>query len=199
MLSDSAGQSADGVGSDTDEASGGSNAAALVEVLKHGQGLRLGELAVTEGRARALGEAVVAGLAGEQADVVLLAGAGADREIAGVAAGVEGAVGVLRAAARAVVQAENRSEQRGSDEVQGSRPGVAPILRCSPAHGSIILRHDPKIGALSKDYECYDGCKHLIRNKLRLRQSLCSDDCQTPRPPWPSAFGSTGNTPSAWS
>jgi hypothetical protein len=88
MRSDSAGQSADGVGSDTDEASGGANAAARVEVLKHGQGPRLGEMAVKEGRALALGEAVFAGLAVEQADVVLLAGAGADREIAGVAARV---------------------------------------------------------------------------------------------------------------
>jgi hypothetical protein len=70
-------------------------------------------MAVEEGRALALGEAALAGVAVEQADVVLLPVAGADREIAGIAAGVEGALGVLTAKAREVVHAEHRSEQRG--------------------------------------------------------------------------------------
>ena len=75
MLPGAAGQSADGVGVDTDEASGLSNAAAVVEVLKHGEGLLFGEVAVEQGRPLALGEAVLAGVAGEESDVVLRAGA----------------------------------------------------------------------------------------------------------------------------
>jgi hypothetical protein len=143
MLPSDAGQATDGVRIDADEASGGADAAALVEVLKHGEGLLLGQMGVKEGRPLALGEAVLAGVTVEQSDVVELAVAGADREIAGVAAGVEGAVGVLAAEAREVVHAEDRTEQRGSDEVKGSRPDVAPILRGSPAQGSIFLRHYP--------------------------------------------------------
>jgi hypothetical protein len=105
MLSDHAGQSPDGVGIDADQASGGADATALVEVLEHGEGLRLGEMAVEQGRALALGEAVLAGLAVEKSDVVLLAVAGADREIAGVTDAVEGTLGVLTAEACEVVHA----------------------------------------------------------------------------------------------
>jgi hypothetical protein len=152
MLSGDAGQATDRVLIDPDEASGGSNAAALVEVLKHGVGLLLGEMAVEEGRPLALGEAVLARLAVQQSDVVLLAVAGADREIAGIAAGVEGALGVLTAEAREVVHAEDRTEQRGSDEFKGSRPDMAPILRSSPARGSIILRHYRKTVVIKFGY-----------------------------------------------
>ena len=105
MPASDAGQSADGVGVDADEAPCGANAAALVEVLEDGEGLLLGEMAVEEGRALALGEAVFAGAAVEQSDVVLFAVAGADRQVAGVATGIEGAVGVLTAEAREVVHA----------------------------------------------------------------------------------------------
>src|SRR5512142_980116 len=56
MLSGDAGQSADGVGIDADHPSGGADAAALVEVLKHGEGLLFGEMAVEQGRALARGE-----------------------------------------------------------------------------------------------------------------------------------------------
>jgi hypothetical protein len=105
MLSGDAGQSDDGVGIDPDQASGGADATALIQVLEDGEGLLLGEMAVEEGRALALGEAVLAGLAVEQADVVLCAVSVADREIAGVSARVEGAAGVLTAEAREVVHA----------------------------------------------------------------------------------------------
>ena len=141
MLSDDAGQPSDGVGVDADQASGGADAAALVEVLEHGEGLLLGEMAVEQGRALALGEARLARLAVEQSDVALLAVAGADREIAGVTGAVEGALRVLTAEAREVVHAGDRSEQRRSDEVRGYKPDVAPILRCSPVQCSVILRH----------------------------------------------------------
>ena len=107
MLPGDAGQSADGVLIDADEAPGLSDAAALVEVLKHGVGLLLGEMAVEEGRPVALGEAALAGVAVEESDVVPCAVVGADREIASVASGVEGAVGVLTAEACEVIHAEN--------------------------------------------------------------------------------------------
>src|SRR4051812_36935523 len=105
MLSGDAGQPSDGVGVDADEASGLSDAAAVVEVPEHVEGLPLREMAVEEGRALAFGEAVLARLAVEQADVVLRAVSVADREIAGVSARVEGTVGVLTAEAREVVHA----------------------------------------------------------------------------------------------
>src|SRR5947209_7619682 len=41
----------------------------------------------------------------------------------------------------------DRSGPRGSDEVRGFQADVAPILRCSPAHGSVIFRHDQTTGA----------------------------------------------------
>ena len=46
MLPDDAGQASDGVGIDADQASGGADAAALVEVLEHGEGLLSGEMTV---------------------------------------------------------------------------------------------------------------------------------------------------------
>jgi hypothetical protein len=142
MLPGSAGQAADGVLINADKPPGGADAAALVQVLEDGEGLLLGEMAVEEGRPLALGEAVLAGVAVKQSDVVLVAVAGADREIAGVAAGIDGAVGVLAAEAREVVHAAERSGQKGSDKVRRYEPDAAPILRCSPAQGSVILRHD---------------------------------------------------------
>jgi hypothetical protein len=111
-------------------------------VLEDGEGLSFGEMAMEQGRALAFGEAVLAGLAVEQSDVVLLAVAGADREIASVTGAVEGALRVLTAEAREVVHAGDRSEQRRSDEVRGrDEPEVANILRCSPVQCSVILRH----------------------------------------------------------
>jgi hypothetical protein len=73
MLSGDAGQPSDGVGINADQASGGADATALVEVPEHGESLLLGEMAVEQGRALALGEAISARLTVEQSDVVLLA------------------------------------------------------------------------------------------------------------------------------
>jgi hypothetical protein len=107
VLSGDAGQSDDGVGIDADQASGGADAAALVEVLEHGAGLVVGEMGVEQGRPLAFGEAVLAGVAVEQSDVVLFSVAGADREIAGVAPRLEGTLGILATEARKVVHAED--------------------------------------------------------------------------------------------
>ena len=124
---------------DTDEASGGPDAATLVEVVQDGEGLVLGQMGVEQGRALALGEAVLAGLAVEQADVVEFAVAGADGEVAGVTETVGGTVGILAAEASEVVHAGDRSGLRGSNTIMGDKPDAAPILRSSPTQCSIIL------------------------------------------------------------
>jgi hypothetical protein len=104
MLPDHPRQPDDGVAMDADQTLGLSDAAALAEVLEHGVGLVLGPVGMGQGRAPAFGEAVFAGVAGEEPDVVTLAVVGADGEIPGVASAVEGAVGSLAAEAREVVQ-----------------------------------------------------------------------------------------------
>jgi hypothetical protein len=98
-------------------------------------------MGVEQGRALALGEAVLARLAVEQADVVPLAIAGADGEIAGVAAGVEGALGVLAAEAREVVHGEGWHGMPGRDETSGWKRKTALILRQILHHGSTDLGH----------------------------------------------------------
>jgi hypothetical protein len=92
MLSDDAGQPSDGIGINADQAPGGADATALVEVLEHSESLFFGEMAVEQSRALALGEARLARLAVEQSDVVLFAVAGAGREVAGITRAVEGAL-----------------------------------------------------------------------------------------------------------
>jgi hypothetical protein len=146
MLSDNTGQASDRVGIDTDQASGGADTAALVEVLEHGEGLFFGEVAVEQGRALTFGEAVLAELAVEQSDVVLLAVAGADREVPSVTLTVEGAFGVLTAEACEVVHARDRSEQRKFDEVRGDEPDLAHILRCSSDQCSVFSNPQARPG-----------------------------------------------------
>jgi hypothetical protein len=145
MLPDHAGQPPDGVGVAADRATGRADAAALVEVLEHGEGPLLGEMAVERGRALALGEAALAGPAAEQSDVVRPAVTGAGREIAGVADAAGGALGVLTAEACEVIHAGDRSGRGRFDEVRGDEPDVAHILRCSPVRCSVILSHDRKL------------------------------------------------------
>jgi hypothetical protein len=65
MAAGGAGQSDDGVAMDPDEPLGLSNAATVVEVGKDGASLVVGEPAIEEGRALALGEAGLAGVAVE--------------------------------------------------------------------------------------------------------------------------------------
>ena len=76
LLSGDAGQSNDGV-------------------VEDGWGGRVGETAAGQGRALAFGDTGAAGVLGEQPESVLLAGAGADRVVAGVASVVERAVNAL--------------------------------------------------------------------------------------------------------
>jgi hypothetical protein len=96
-------QADDGIAVDVDQAPRLSDAAALTEVLEHGAGLLLGQVGVEKRRALAFGEAVLAGVAVEQPDVVLFAVAVTDGEVCGVALAVEGACGILAAEACEVV------------------------------------------------------------------------------------------------
>jgi hypothetical protein len=102
---------------DVDEPPGLADAAALGEVLEDGAGLLLGEVAVEQGRALTLGEAALAGVAVEQADVVVLAVAGADREVARGASAVERAIGYLAAEAVEVVHGIVAPGRRACDGV----------------------------------------------------------------------------------
>jgi hypothetical protein len=87
----------DGVLIDADEAGGLSNAAAVLEVLEDREGLVVGQARAEQGRAFALGEAHLAGAAGEQAALFVLAVAEGDAEVASATPAVVGAMGVLAA------------------------------------------------------------------------------------------------------
>jgi hypothetical protein len=141
MLSGPAGQAGDGIGVDADETSGGADAVALGQVVQDGAGLLLGQMAVKEGRALAFGEAVLAGVAVEEANGIELAVAGANREIAGVALTVAGAVGVLAAEAREVVHVGERSGANGGIPITRCRRDTLRILRRSPAQCSMMVGH----------------------------------------------------------
>src|SRR5512135_1782229 len=69
------------VGGHADESGGGPHAVAVGQVPEHRDGLVLGQLGAEQGRALALGEAVAAGSAVEQADVLVRAVAGADGQV----------------------------------------------------------------------------------------------------------------------
>lgn len=103
MLSGQFRQADDAISVDVDQASGLSDAAAFGEVWEDGAGLLLGQVGVEQRGALALGEAGLAGVTGEQSDVVRFAVAVADREVCGVASAVQGALGILAAEAREVV------------------------------------------------------------------------------------------------
>jgi hypothetical protein len=109
-------QADDRIGVDVDQAPGLPDATAFAEVVEDRAGLLLGEMAMEQGRALALGEAVLAGVAVEQSDVVVLAVAGADREVTGVAPSEEGAVGILAAEAREIVHGMEVPRRPGRDE-----------------------------------------------------------------------------------
>jgi hypothetical protein len=146
MLSDHPGQSDDGVAVDADQTFGLSDAAALGEVLEHGVGLVLGQMGVEQGRALALGEAVLAGVAVEQPDVISLAVAGADREVSGVAFAEEGAIRFLAAEAREVVHMVEWPGRRGNVGFGGWQRDESSITTSSPLQlfYSTIPGHHPK-------------------------------------------------------
>jgi hypothetical protein len=144
VLSGGAGESDDGVAMDADEAPGGADAATLVEVLKHGVGLLLGQMAAVERRAFAFGEAGAAAVAVELSELLVLAEVAADREVAGVTSAVERTVRILAAEAREVVHGVGWLGMPGRDETSGWKRKTAPILRRIPHHGSTDLGHHPR-------------------------------------------------------
>ena len=104
---------------DADESSGGTDAAALVEVLKHGAGLFLGHMAAVERCAFTLGEAGAAAVAVELTELPVLAEPAADREVAGVPSAVERTGRILAAEAREVVHGVGWLEMPGWEETSG--------------------------------------------------------------------------------
>jgi hypothetical protein len=128
VLPGDAGQSDDGVAMDADEASGGADAAALVEVLEHRVGLLLGQMAAVERRAFAFGEAGPTGVAVELSELLVLAVEAADREVAEVAPAVEHTVGILAAEAGEVVHEEHGLAVMGRDGAESRHTSYAQSL-----------------------------------------------------------------------
>jgi len=104
MLAGEQAETRDRVLADADQAGGLSDPAAVGDVGQGGEELVVREAGVEQGRALALGEAGLAGAAGEQAALRLGAVAHADGKVAVAAAAVVGAGGVLAAEAAEVVQ-----------------------------------------------------------------------------------------------
>ena len=132
MLPGQSRQADDRIGVDVDQASGLPDAAAFAEVVEHRAGLLLGQMGMEQGRALALGEAVLASLAVEQTDVVVLAEAGADREISGVTPAEEGAIGFLTAEASEVVHGMGAPRRPGRDEISDGDRKVSGIPTLVP-------------------------------------------------------------------
>jgi hypothetical protein len=101
-------QPGDGVLADPHQPGGLSGPAAVVEVLQDPSDFVVGELGVEVGRPLELGEPCLAGLAVQEA-VVILAVVAADRKVAGTAAAVFRTVGVLAAMEREVVRGHESS------------------------------------------------------------------------------------------
>jgi hypothetical protein len=121
VLSGHPSQSCDGIAVDADQPGGRSDAPAFEEVGQDVVGLLGWEVGVEQGRALAFGEAGLAGVAVEQAELILFAVAGADREVSGVALAVARAVGVLAAEACEVVHGSDRIERVGPEAVMGCK------------------------------------------------------------------------------
>jgi hypothetical protein len=118
LLSGHLRQADDRIGVDLDQASGRSDAAAFGEVWEHGAGLRLGEMGLGQRRALALGEAVLAGLAVEEADRFVPAVPPTNREVSGLALAGERAIGFLAAEAREIVHGVETPAGRERDRVR---------------------------------------------------------------------------------
>jgi hypothetical protein len=118
MLAGHAGESHDGVAVDTDEAAGGPDAAAFIEMFEHGESRLLGQMAAVQRRALAFGEAGAADVAVELSVLLELAVAAADGEVAGIAPAVEGTAGILAAEAGEVIHGAQGLAVMGQDTIQ---------------------------------------------------------------------------------
>jgi hypothetical protein len=149
MFSGGAGQADDGVGCDSDETAGLSDAVALGQVLEDGDGGWCGEPAAVQRRALAFGEAGAAAMAIQASKLLVLAVAAADGEITDVTLAVECAVGVLAAEASEVVHEADGPGGPGRETIRGWKRKTSLILRRIPHYGSTDLRHhrsmDPRL------------------------------------------------------
>src|SRR5215510_10706600 len=96
-----------GVRADADQAAGLANAAAIGQVSQYGPGLVVGQAAIEQRRALALGEAGLAGLAVQQA-ALLLAIVAAHRQVALTALAMVRASGILTAEAAQIIVHHSR-------------------------------------------------------------------------------------------
>ena len=117
MLTSDPGESHDGVAMDADEATGGTDAAAFVEVFEHRERRLLGQMTPVERRALAFGEAGAAGVAIELPVLLELAVVAADREVAGVPPAVALTVGILAAEAGEVVHGADEPSVMGEGAI----------------------------------------------------------------------------------
>ena len=93
----------DRIGGDADEPGGGPHAVAIGQMSEDREGLVRGQLGAEQGCALAFGEPVAAGAAIQQPDVLVLAVAGADRQVAEATLAMIATVGVLAAEAGEVL------------------------------------------------------------------------------------------------
>ena len=121
MLAGEDGQADDRVVVDTDQAARLADAAALLQVPQDGEGFVLRKFAVKSGGAFALGKALLAGAAGQDAALLVGAVAEADAEIVAAALAVVLAVGVLAAEGFQVVH--------GSSSLRRAKEKVATQLQ----------------------------------------------------------------------
>jgi hypothetical protein len=103
MFSGAPRQTGDGIAVYADEAAGPPGTIALSEMIEHGTGLVLGQVRAEKDSTLVFGEAVLAGLAVEQAELTTLAEASADGKVTGIPQAIQGAVGAQAAEARKVV------------------------------------------------------------------------------------------------
>jgi hypothetical protein len=99
----------DGVLIDAGQAGGLADTAAVLEVLKDGQGAVLGQAGAEQGGALALAEALLAGAAGEHAVAAALAVTEGDAQVASATQAVVGTLGVLAAESVKVFHERNRT------------------------------------------------------------------------------------------
>jgi hypothetical protein len=106
------GEAEDGVAVDAEEASGLADAVAFGQVVQDRGGGGLGQMAAVQRGALAFREAGAAGVAVELPELLVLADAAADGEVAGVTPAVEPTSGVLAAETGEVVHGMSESGVR---------------------------------------------------------------------------------------
>jgi len=132
VLSGGTGAAHDGVAMDADEAAGGPDATAVLEMFEHREGCSLGEMAAIQRCALAFREAGAAGVARELSVWLGFTVVAADREVAGIAPTVELALGILAAEAGEVVHMVQGLAVMGQDTIQRWNRRPSHILRLIP-------------------------------------------------------------------